>query len=120
MRNLLKNYLTTSNNNENTHSEYSNIENNNEYEGMEEIRTIYAIEANEHINNITSVLLDLESEKISLVDAITEIYRAAHSIKGDSNTLGFREIGAVAHDFESLMTKLKNNPEIQKLLKEEF
>ncbi|MEK7431877.1 MAG: Hpt domain-containing protein [Cyanobacteriota bacterium] len=111
MRGLLKNYLTTPNNNDNTHSECSNIENTNEYEGMEEIRAIYAIEANEHINNITSVLLELESEKISLVDAITEIYRSAHSIKGDSNTLGFREIGAVAHDFESLMTKLKNNTE---------
>lgn len=78
-------------------------------EGLDEIKIMYATEAQEHIENMTKRLLDLEAERLPLENALVEIYRNAHSIKGDSNALGFVKIGEVAHDLESLLTKLQKD-----------
>lgn len=81
-------------------------------EGLDDIKKMYAVEAMEHIENIINRLLDLESERIPLENALVEIYRDVHSIKGDSNAIGFNNIGDIAHNLETLMTKLQKNPSL--------
>lgn len=90
-------------------------------EGLDEIKNMYSVEAQEHIENMTKRLLDLDAERLPLENALVEVYRDAHSIKGDSNALGFIKIGEVSHDLESLLTKLqKDNSLYNKQVLEEL
>ena len=77
----------------------------------EEVRDIYLTEAIELIDTVSQTLLDLEQEKIDLVHAIEEIYRAVHTLKGNSNALGVGWIGQAAHDMETFMSELRDHPE---------
>ncbi|MGE3724678.1 MAG: Hpt domain-containing protein, partial [Candidatus Sericytochromatia bacterium] len=77
----------------------------------EEVRDIYLTEAIELIDTVSQTLLDLEQEKIDLVHAIEEIYRAVHTLKGNSNALGVAWIGQAAHDMETFMSELRDHPE---------
>jgi two-component system chemotaxis sensor kinase CheA len=78
-------------------------------DGLDEIKKMYVVEALEHLENITNRLLDIETERMPLENALVEIYRDVHSIKGDSNAIGLHNIGEVAHQLESLMTKLQKD-----------
>ena len=80
-------------------------------ESSEEIKKLYALEAEEHLNNITGKLFDLEEGRETLLNTLTEIYRPIHSIKGDSNVLGFIEIGNTAHDLETYIQDIKSKPD---------
>ncbi|MBC7474034.1 MAG: response regulator, partial [Candidatus Sericytochromatia bacterium] len=77
----------------------------------DEIKELYAVEVVEHINNINNILFDLESEKSELKISLEEIFREVHSIKGDSNALGFNKVGQAAHTMETFMSELQKNPE---------
>jgi two-component system, chemotaxis family, sensor kinase CheA len=77
----------------------------------EEVRDIYLTEAQELIETVSQTLLDLEQEKIELIQAIEEIYRAVHTLKGNSNALGVAWIGKAAHDMETFMSELREYPE---------
>ncbi|MFN8576882.1 MAG: Hpt domain-containing protein [Candidatus Sericytochromatia bacterium] len=73
----------------------------------EEIKEIYISETSEHIFNIENFLIVLESDEAKLIECMEKVYRELHSIKGDSNTLGFNKIGDIAHKFETLITKIQ-------------
>ncbi len=66
-------------------------------------------------------LLKLEAGfDAALVD---EVFRAAHSIKGGAGTFGFAEVGALAHDMETLLDQIRAGtrpptPEMMALLLE--
>ncbi len=78
-------------------------------DNTDEIKKIYSVEASEHIENIIRRLIELESERIPLQNALADIYREVHSVKGDSNALGFIDIGEIAHDFESLISLIQKD-----------
>ncbi|MFN8672027.1 MAG: response regulator [Candidatus Sericytochromatia bacterium] len=69
----------------------------------EEILAIYKNSSYEHIEKITSLLFELETDTTNLENILVEINRAAHSLKGDSNSTGFIKIGEIAHKMESYM-----------------
>src|SRR5882757_7353897 len=50
-------------------------------------------------------LLKLEAGFDALV--VDEVFRAAHSIKGGAGTFGFSEVGALAHDMETLLDQIR-------------
>ncbi len=77
-----------------------------------EIRDIYILESQELLETVSHFLLELEQETVSVGDAIEEIYRAVHTLKGNSNALGINWIGRAAHDMESFMSELRERPEI--------
>lgn len=85
----------------------------------EEVRDIYLTESQELIETVSQTLLDLEQEKMELIEAIEEIYRAVHTLKGNSNALGVSWIGEAAHDMETFMSELRDNPAVFNAVKME-
>ncbi|MBC7473323.1 MAG: Hpt domain-containing protein, partial [Candidatus Sericytochromatia bacterium] len=76
-----------------------------------EMIQIYIIESQEHIDSANKLLFALEEGKLGRYDVIEEIYREIHSIKGDSNALGFEKAAEKAHEMETFMSELQTHPE---------
>lgn len=80
-----------------------------ENEFDEDIINIFKDSSYDHIDKITSFLFELEFDKSDLNNILVEINRSAHSLKGDSNSLGFSEIGVVAHQMESYIHTIQED-----------
>ncbi|WP_234340158.1 chemotaxis protein CheA [Gorillibacterium timonense] len=61
-------------------------------------REIFIEELNDQLERIDQSLLELEREKNP--DVIQTLFRAAHTIKGSSSTMGFREMSELTHEVE--------------------
>ncbi|RMH36140.1 MAG: chemotaxis protein CheA [Nitrospirae bacterium] len=64
-------------------------------------------ESDEHVQTIEMGLLELEQRPDDL-DLLNRIFRAAHSIKGNSGMFDFTEIGSLTHKMENLLDALRN------------
>lgn len=64
-------------------------------------------EAVDHLATIESALLRLESDPNDL-PLVNDIFRAAHSIKGASGSLGLLDIATFTHSMESLLDRLRS------------
>ena len=65
-------------------------------------------ESAEHLSTIEDGLLQLEQRPQDL-DLLNRIFRAAHSIKGNSGMFGFTAVGQFTHKMETLLDKLRNS-----------
>lgn len=81
-----------------------------ELEFLIELRKVFAIEAEEHLQTIVAGLLDIEKNKdpAEYKNIIEAIYRAAHSLKGASRTVNMTGIGLVCQSLESVFSAMKN------------
>ena len=61
----------------------------------------------EHLNLFEKMLMLIEKD-ISNHEAIHAAFRAVHSIKGNSDYLGIRDINALAHELEDLMDDIRS------------
>ena len=75
---------------------------------QKQITGYFIEEAKEHLQTIESGLLNLET-LMSDSEAVNEIFRAAHSIKGGAAMLGFSSIQHVAHNFEDYFKVMREN-----------
>ena len=66
-------------------------------------------EAREHMETIERGLLSLQSF-CDDPEQMNELFRAAHSVKGGANMLGFKAVGHVAHRMEDCFKILKESP----------
>ncbi|MBY0383133.1 MAG: chemotaxis protein CheA, partial [Xanthobacteraceae bacterium] len=64
-------------------------------------------ESAEHLSTIEDGLLQLEQHPQDL-DLLNRIFRAAHSIKGNSGMFGFTAVGQFTHKMETLLDQLRN------------
>ena len=74
-----------------------------------ELLSMFKIEAEEHIKNMSSGLLDLEketdvNEQLAFVETI---YREAHSLKGAARAVNLSEVELLCQSLESIFAKLK-------------
>jgi len=67
---------------------------------------VFLEESKEHIQNLNSNLLELESNPGR--EVIDEIFRSAHTLKGMAGTMGFGRISEITHEMESLLGDIKN------------
>lgn len=74
---------------------------------MEEFRDLFLAEAQEYLQNMTDCMLKLEKDPAA-VEHLTEMFRAAHSLKGMSGTMGYELIMELTHEMESLLDKLRS------------
>lgn len=74
---------------------------------IDDIIGLYIDEAAEHITLLASSLLAIEQGS-EYDGAIREAFRAAHSLKGMSATIGFSSTAAVTHELEALLDRLRN------------
>lgn len=68
---------------------------------------IFIEEAKEHLQNLNEHLLVLEREPEN-ENTINEIFRAAHSLKGMSGTMGYKRMQRLTHDMENVFSEIRN------------
>jgi len=68
---------------------------------------IFIDETKEHLQNLNEHLLVLEREPEN-ESTINEIFRAAHSLKGMSATMGFTRMQRLTHDMENVLSEIRN------------
>jgi len=61
----------------------------------------------ENLDTMDRCLLSLEQNPANL-DAVEEIFRAAHTLKGMSATMGFEKIAHLTHEMENILDKLRS------------
>ena len=73
----------------------------------EELLKDYFSEAEQMIDNLESNILAIESDPNNH-DAIDEIFRAAHTLKGNSAAVEFSEVAHFAHTMEDLLDEVRS------------
>ncbi len=73
---------------------------------LNRFREAFFEEANEHVANMETALLKLETSPDDR-ELLNEIFRAAHSIKGGSGTFGLEGVTRFTHSLESLLDKMR-------------
>lgn len=74
---------------------------------MEKIKETFFVESDEHITSMETCILALEANPRD-AETLNTIFRAAHSIKGNSGCLGFMEINSFTHSMETVLDRLRN------------
>jgi len=76
------------------------------HDEMKEVLETFSAECAEHIQRATDCILLIEEQKDE--EAINELFRAFHTIKGNALMLGFDRIGALAHSSENVLSRMRN------------
>ncbi len=66
---------------------------------------LFLTESREHLVEISNALLALERDANS--EAVDELFRAVHSIKGMSGAMGYKSVTELSHEMENLLDKLR-------------
>lgn len=74
---------------------------------LSEYMGAYIDGSRENLDTMDKMLLNLEQNPANL-DAVEEIFRAAHTLKGMSATMGFEKIAHLTHEMENILDKLRN------------
>ncbi|MGC2324331.1 MAG: chemotaxis protein CheA [Terriglobales bacterium] len=74
---------------------------------MDEITKEFLIECNELLDQLDRDLVELEKDPKSK-DLLARIFRAIHTIKGTSGTLGFPKLESVSHVGENLLSRMRD------------
>lgn len=75
---------------------------------LSEYMGAYIDGSRENLDLMDKMLLNLEQNP-SNIEAVGEIFRAAHTLKGMSATMGFEKVAHLTHEMENLLDKLRNN-----------
>ncbi|MCI5731668.1 MAG: Hpt domain-containing protein, partial [Eubacterium sp.] len=68
---------------------------------------LFIDETKEHLQSLNEHVLVLEKEPDD-ADTINEIFRAAHTLKGMSGTMGFVRMQRLTHDLENVFSEIRN------------
>ena len=68
---------------------------------------IFLDESKEHIQSLSDQMMILEQEPENQ-DAINEIFRAAHSLKGMAGTMGYKRLQRLTHDMEDVFSAVRS------------
>lgn len=68
---------------------------------------LFIDETKEHLQSLNEHVLVLEKEPDN-EDTINEIFRAAHTLKGMSGTMGFVRMQRLTHDLENVFSEIRN------------
>lgn len=75
---------------------------------MNQYLEIFIEESKEHLQNMDQSILQLEQNPEDNA-MLNEIFRAAHTLKGMSATMGFNKMATLTHDMENVLHALRNN-----------
>ena len=68
---------------------------------------IFIDETKEHLQELNDQVLILENEPDN-ADAVNEIFRAAHSLKGMAGTMGFKRMQKLTHNMENVFQEVRS------------
>jgi two-component system chemotaxis sensor kinase CheA len=75
---------------------------------MDEYKEMFAVESAEHLQSMNEALLSLEKDPGNK-ETINVMFRAAHTLKGMSATMGYVNIKELTHNMENLMDSVRKN-----------
>ena len=78
---------------------------------MEQYKEAFIEEAREHIETLTQSLLTLEKDPKN-TDALNNIFRSAHTLKGSSGMMGFKDLQDLAHAMEDVFDGLRKGGQV--------
>ena len=67
---------------------------------------LFLSESREHVSTINHLLLTLESDPGSR-QVVEEVFRAVHTIKGMSATMGYTSVATLSHELETLLDRVR-------------
>jgi two-component system chemotaxis sensor kinase CheA len=67
---------------------------------------LFLSESREHVSAINHLLLALESDPRSR-EAVEGLFRAVHTVKGMSATMGYRAVADLSHEMEDILDRLR-------------
>ncbi len=73
---------------------------------MSEYKGEFVNEAREHLEILNQSLLDLEHDQ-SNADLLNNIFRAAHTLKGSSATMGYTNVNTLTHRMENVLDAIR-------------
>jgi two-component system chemotaxis sensor kinase CheA len=73
---------------------------------MSQYLDVFLEESKEHLDSLNQKLLDWEKNSGDIA-ALNEIFRAAHTLKGMSSTMGFEDLADLTHHMENILSDLK-------------
>ena len=73
-----------------------------------ELLEIFAVEATEHLEAIEALILD-GSVSVENKETIDALFRAFHTVKGNSSFFGLTNIQNLAHEMETILDQVRNN-----------
>jgi len=73
----------------------------------EQYKQLFIEEATEHIGNLTKSLLILEKDPQNK-DTVNGLFRSAHTLKGSSGMMGFKDFQELTHAMEDVFDGLRN------------
>src|SRR5690625_1825736 len=68
---------------------------------------VFIDESMEHLQTVNEEVLNLENDPEN-EDIIEKIFRAAHTLKGMSATMGFQNLANLTHDLEEVFDAIRN------------
>jgi two-component system chemotaxis sensor kinase CheA len=71
-----------------------------------EYRDLFLAEAREYLQGLNTALLELEHSP-SDRELLQEMFRAAHSLKGMSATMGYQQLASLTHEMENVLDLLR-------------
>lgn len=74
---------------------------------MENYREVFMEEARENVNNLNNSLLSLEKNLDDLTP-VNELFRAAHTLKGMSATMGYDRMAGFTHILEEVLDSIRS------------
>lgn len=72
-----------------------------------EYKDVFLTEAREYLSTLNNALVVLEREP-SQVEAIREMFRAAHTLKGMSATMGYEPMSRLTHQMETVLEPIRS------------
>ncbi|MDY6877408.1 MAG: chemotaxis protein CheA [Chloroflexota bacterium] len=87
---------------------------------LSQFRSLFIDEGEEHVHTLNQCMLTLERAPAD-ADALEAMFRAAHSLKGASATMGYDTLATLAHATEDVLHKVRSGdwamrPELVELL----
>nr|WP_321502380.1 response regulator [uncultured Dethiosulfovibrio sp.] len=76
-------------------------------EFLQELRQDFLLEAEEHLQTMTSGLLELENAPKPSEKVVESVYRAAHSLKGAAHAVEMPKVASLCQSMEGIFSKLK-------------
>ncbi|HEX3011073.1 MAG TPA: chemotaxis protein CheA [Syntrophomonadaceae bacterium] len=73
---------------------------------MSKYLDVFLEESKEHLESLNERLLELEKNRADEA-SLNEIFRAAHTLKGMSSTMGFNDVADLTHHMEDVLSDLK-------------
>lgn len=74
---------------------------------MSQYLEVFIEESKEHLQACNEHLLELEKDPENL-KIVNEIFRAAHTLKGMSATMGYEDLASLTHQMENVLDAIRN------------